>query len=67
MKVISLRFVIMAAGIGSRFGGLKQLARPEKERRAYSLNFSLYDAIEAGFKKGSLYYQEGNRRRFSNF
>ncbi len=42
--------VIMAAGIGSRFGGLKQLA-PIGINGEPILKFSLYDAIEAGFKK----------------
>ncbi len=42
--------VIMAAGIGSRFGGLKQLA-PVGKNGEPILMFSLYDAIEAGFRK----------------
>ncbi len=42
--------VIMAAGIGSRFGGLKQLA-PVGMNGEPILEFSLYDALDAGFKK----------------
>lgn len=42
--------VIMAAGIGSRFGGLKQLA-PVGKHDEPIIEFSLYDAIEAGFRK----------------
>lgn len=42
--------VIMAAGIGSRFGGLKQLAAVGLSGEPI-LGFSLYDALEAGFKK----------------
>ncbi len=42
--------VIMAAGIGSRFGGLKQLAPVGLGGEAI-LEFSLYDALEAGFEK----------------
>lgn len=42
--------VIMAAGIGSRFGGLKQLA-PVGKNGEPIIEFSLYDAIEAGFEK----------------
>lgn len=42
--------VIMAAGIGSRFGGLKQLA-PVGKNGEPIIHFSLYDAIEAGFQK----------------
>ena len=41
--------VIMAAGIGSRFGGLKQLA-PVGKNREPIIEFSLYDAIDAGFE-----------------
>lgn len=42
--------VIMAAGMGSRFGGIKQLASmgPAGE---IIMDYSIYDAIEAGFKK----------------
>ena len=42
--------LIMAAGIGSRFGGLKQLEKvgPNGE---YIIDYSIYDAIRAGFTK----------------
>lgn len=42
--------VIMAAGIGSRFGGLKQLA-PVGLGGEPILGFSMYDALKVGFKK----------------
>ncbi|NLY71838.1 MAG: nucleotidyltransferase [Clostridiales bacterium] len=42
--------VIMAAGIGSRFGGLKQMAPVGKHGEAI-IEFSIYDAIQAGFEK----------------
>lgn len=42
--------VIMAAGMGSRFGGLKQLT-PVDEAGQFILDYSAYDAIRAGFKK----------------
>lgn len=42
--------VVMAAGMGSRFGGLKQL-EPIGENGEVILDFSVYDAIEAGFDK----------------
>lgn len=41
---------VMAAGMGSRFGGLKQLA-PVGPDGETLLNFSVYDAKEAGFDK----------------
>ncbi len=48
--MIKPALVIMAAGIGSRFGGLKQLA-PVGKGGEPILKFSLYDAWEAGFRK----------------
>ena len=43
--------VIMAAGIGSRFGGgVKQLA-PVGPNGEIIMDYSIYDAIEAGFDK----------------
>jgi dTDP-glucose pyrophosphorylase len=40
---------VVPAGIGSRFGGLKQLA-PVGKNGEPIIEFSLYDAINAGFK-----------------
>ena len=42
--------VVMAAGMGSRFGGLKQL-EPIGRNGEVILDFSVYDAIQAGFDK----------------
>ncbi|MBQ1187212.1 MAG: nucleotidyltransferase [Clostridia bacterium] len=42
--------VIMAAGMGSRFGGLKQ-AEPVGKNGEAIVDYSVYDAIEAGFDK----------------
>ena len=43
--------VIMAAGIGSRFGGgIKQLA-PVGPSGEIIMDYSIYDAVEAGFDK----------------
>lgn len=42
--------VIMAAGMGSRYGGLKQMDPITKEGEIL-LDFSLYDGVRAGFKK----------------
>lgn len=42
--------VIMAAGMGSRFGGLKQVTAVDDFGNAI-IDFSLYDAKKAGFKK----------------
>ncbi len=42
--------VVMAAGMGSRFGGLKQL-EPIGPNGEVILDFSVYDAVKAGFNK----------------
>ena len=43
--------VIMAAGLGSRFGtGIKQL-EPVGPNGAIIMDYSIYDALEAGFDK----------------
>ena len=42
--------VIMAAGMGSRYGGLKQID-PVDEYGNLIIDFSIYDALEAGFEK----------------
>lgn len=42
--------VIMAAGMGSRYGGLKQID-PVDSYGNKIIDFSIYDAIRAGFKK----------------
>ena len=40
--------VVMAAGMGSRFGGLKQI-EPIGPDGEVILDFSVYDAVKAGF------------------
>lgn len=42
--------VIMAAGMGSRFGGLKQI-EPIDDKGQMIIDFSIFDAIKAGFEK----------------
>lgn len=42
--------VVMAAGMGSRFGGLKQI-EPIGPDGEVILDFSVYDAVKAGFNK----------------
>lgn len=42
--------LIMAAGMGSRYGGLKQID-PVDEEGHIIIDFSIYDAIQAGFEK----------------
>ena len=42
--------VVLAAGMGSRYGGLKQMDPVDNEKHTL-LDFSVYDAKRAGFKK----------------
>ena len=45
-----MTLVIMAAGMGSRFGGLKQV-EPVGPNGEFILDYSIYDAIKAGYTK----------------
>ena len=55
--------VIMAAGMGSRFGGLKQI-EPVSDKGEIILDFSLYDAVMAGFKKAVFVIKKENEEDF---
>jgi len=46
----NMTLLVMAAGMGSRFGGLKQI-EPVGPDGQVILEYSVYDAIEAGFDK----------------
>ena len=54
--------VIMAAGLGSRFGGLKQITPILNDE--IILDYSLYDAYISGFKKAILVIKEENKEDF---
>ena len=55
--------VVLAAGMGSRYGGLKQLDTMSDEGDTI-IDFSLYDAIEAGFSKVVFIIREEFKDRF---
>ena len=55
--------IIMAAGMGSRFGGLKQIT-PVGDRGEIIMDFSLYDAREAGFEKAVFVIKKDNEAEF---
>ena len=55
--------VIMAAGMGSRFGGLKQI-EPVGSEGEIILDFSMYDAMMAGFEKAVLKKKKENEEAF---
>lgn len=54
-----LTLVVMAAGMGSRFGGLKQIT-PVDEEGNFLIDYSIFDAIRAGFKKVVFIIKEEN-------
>lgn len=54
-----MTLVIMAAGMGSRFGGLKQV-EPVGPNGEFILDYSIYDAIKAGFNKVVFIIKEEN-------
>lgn len=45
-----MTLVIMAAGMGSRFGGLKQIESMNSDGE-FIIDYSIHDAVEAGFDK----------------
>ncbi len=45
-----MELVVMAAGMGSRFGGFKQI-QPVGPNGEFIIDYSIYDAIRAGFDK----------------
>lgn len=54
-----MTLVIMAAGMGSRFGGLKQI-EPIGDNGEFIIDYSIYDAIKAGFDKVVFIIKEEN-------
>ena len=57
--------VVMAAGMGSRFGGLKQMEPISADGRVL-LDFSVYDAKKAGFTKIVFVIKEAIAEDFIN-
>lgn len=55
--------VVMAAGMGSRYGGLKQIDPVGSQGEAI-LDFSLYDAYRAGFETAVIIIKEAIRQDF---
>ena len=55
--------VVMAAGMGSRYGGLKQIDPIDKEGHII-MDFSIYDAVRAGFEKVVFIIKKENEEMF---
>ena len=55
--------IIMAAGMGSRYGGLKQIDAVD-DMGHIIIDYSIYDAIKAGFKKVIFIIKKENEQLF---
>ena len=59
----ALSLVVLAAGGGERYGGLKQLA-PVGPHGEAILEYSIHDALGAGFRKIVLVVRKENEQAF---
>ena len=57
--------VILAAGMGSRFGGLKQITAVDEQGHAI-IDFSMFDAYRAGFRKVAFIIKHQIEEDFKN-
>ena len=60
-----MTLLILAAGMGSRYGGLKQID-PITDNGEFIIDFSVYDAIVSGFDKIVFVIKEENLELFRN-
>lgn len=58
-----MTLVVMAAGMGSRYGGLKQVD-PIGPNGEFIVDYSVYDAVKAGFKKVVFVIKKENEEIF---
>ncbi|MCI8347245.1 MAG: nucleotidyltransferase [Bacilli bacterium] len=63
MSENDITLVVLAAGMGSRFGGLKQI-EPIGPNCEFIIDYSVYDAIKAGFTKIVFIIKEENYEMF---
>lgn len=57
--------IVMAAGLGSRFGGNKQVCEVDKDGN-FIIDYSVYDAIKAGFNKVVFIIRKEDKSIFDN-
>lgn len=60
-----ITLVVLAGGMGSRFGGLKQI-EPMGPNGEFIIDYSIYDAVKAGFNKVVFLIKEENYEVFKN-
>jgi len=63
MSKTKTTLVIMAAGMGSRYGGLKQLEAIGSNGNVF-MDYAIYDAIKAGFDKAVIIIKKENEEDF---
>ena len=63
MSSTETTLVIMAAGMGSRYGGLKQLEAIGSNGEVF-MDYAIYDAIKAGFNKAAIIIKKENEEDF---
>ena len=61
--MIKTALIVMAAGIGSRYGGLKQM-EPVGPSGGMIIDYSIYDAIRAGFDEAVFVINENIEKAF---
>ena len=57
--------VILAGGMGSRFGGLKQI-QPVDDDNNFIIDYSVHDAVKAGFDRVIFVIKEENYEIFKS-
>ena len=62
----NLTLLVMAAGMGSRYGGLKQLD-PVSPNGETIIDYSVFDAIRAGFNKVIFIIRKEFENEFNTF
>lgn len=60
-----MTLVVLAAGMGSRFGGVKQLT-PLTENGEFVIDFTVFDAVRAGFDRIMFIIREEHQKAFDD-
>lgn len=60
-----MTLVVLAAGMGSRYGGLKQV-EPVDENGDFIIDYSVFDALRSGFNKVVFVIKEENDKLFKD-
>ena len=57
-----MTLLVLAAGMGSRYGGLKQID-PFTEDGEFIIDFSVFDALQAGFDRVVFIIKKAKQKR----